>query len=143
MVRAGRRFPQLLARLGELSELITTTGITSQPYTKDYEGLEVKKRADLLPGLDPYRNADASRLKISGKGSWDITDLLPDELVMVYRDPAVRNVPEGLYLKIGESPEDIAQIARLWDSHGLLLLHDGNVQGFDPQASEDFRSNEG
>ncbi len=61
MVRAGRRFPQLLARLGELSDFVTTHGIASQPYSKDYEGMQVKKRQDLLPGLDPYRKADPSR----------------------------------------------------------------------------------
>ena len=56
MVRAGRRFPQLLARLGELSEYITYSGITSQPYSKDYDGAVIHKKTDLLPGLDPYRS---------------------------------------------------------------------------------------
>lgn len=137
MVRAGRRFPQLLARLGELSEAVTFQGITSQPDTKDFEGIPIQKRSDLLLGLDPYKKADAERIKISGKGHWDVTSLLPDELCMAYRDPAVifngRQVPEGLYPRIGETPEDIASLARLWDSHGLLHLHDFNVPDFDPQ----------
>lgn len=66
-----------------------------------------------------------------------MTPLLPDELCMAYRDPAVifngRQVPEGLYPRIGETSEDIAGLARLWDSHGLLHLHDLNIPDFDPQ----------
>ena len=120
MVRAGRRFPQLLARLGELSESITYNGITSQPYTKDYEGVAVEKRKDLLPGLHPYTKPDPERIKISGAGAWDATQLLPDELVMVYREPAVifnnGPVPEGFFPRIGE----IASI-------GLLFLHNYNI----------------
>ena len=137
MVRAGRRFPQLLARLGELSESVTYNGITSQPYSKDYEGVAVAKRNDLLPGLDPYRKADPERIKISGTGAWDATPLLPDDLVMVYREPAVifnnRTVPEGLFPRIGETTEEVASLARLWDEHGLLFLHNFNVPDHDPQ----------
>ena len=137
MVRAGRRFPQLLARLGELSEFITFSGITSKPYTKDFEGIKVEKKPDLLPGLDPYRKADPSRIKISGRGDWDITELLPDELCMVYREPAVifnnRVVPEGAFPHIGETPDEVASMARLWDSHGLLYIHNFNIPDTDPQ----------
>ena len=43
MARAGRRFPQLLARLGELSEVVTFKGIAATPYSRDYEGLQVEK----------------------------------------------------------------------------------------------------
>ena len=137
MVRAGRRFPQLLARLGELSEYITYSGITSQPYSKDYDGAVIHKKTDLLPGLDPYRKADPSRIKISGEGNWDITDLLPDELSMVYREPIVifnnREVPEGSFPHMTENAEEVAALAKLWDAHGLLHLHNFNVPDFDSQ----------
>ena len=137
MVRAGRRFPQLLARLGELSEYITYSGITSQPYSKDYDGAVIHKKTDLLPGLDPYRKADPSRIKISGEGNWDITDLLPDELSMVYREPIVifnnREVPEGSFPHMTENAEEVAALAKLWDAHGLLHLHNFNIPDFDSQ----------
>ena len=137
MVRAGRRFPQLLARLGELSEYITYSGITSQPYSRGYDGAVIHKKTDLLPGLDPYRKADPSRIKISGEGNWDITDLLPDELSMVYREPVVifnnREVPEGSFPHMTENAEEVAALAKLWDAHGLLHLHNLNVPDFDFQ----------
>ena len=56
---------------------------------------------------------------------------------MVYRDPLViyngRDAPEGQFPHIGESPEEISAIARLWDGNGLLHLHDLNIPDYDPR----------
>ena len=67
MVRAGRKFPQLLARLSEVSDYVTQHGVASQPYTKTFEGVELQRQQDLLPGLEPYKKADPSRFQIEWK----------------------------------------------------------------------------
>ena len=36
---AGRRFPELIARLGDLSDFLTRHGVTSMPYEKCFEGV--------------------------------------------------------------------------------------------------------
>ena len=82
MVWAGRKFPQLLARLSEVSDYVTQHGVASQPYTKTFEGVELQRQQDLLPGLEPYKKADPSRFRLSGRGHWDVTDFLPDGLCM-------------------------------------------------------------
>ena len=128
VIGAGRRFPQLVARLREATEFVTRTGVSSQPYSKQFSGAEVVIDNSVLPELEPYRDADPSRIKLKGKGHWDITDFLPDSLCMPYREPLVifdDRIPEVWeYPKVRESPSQIADIAKVWDINGLLFLHD-------------------
>ncbi len=81
-----------------------------------------------MPDLEPYRDADPGRIALSGSGHWDVTNLLSDDLCMPYREPDViksdRIPPHGECPRIKETEEDIADIAKLWDSKGLLLVHD-------------------
>ena len=62
----GRRFPQLLARLGELSQCITKLGVGAGPYEKIYRGHDVPMDSSLFAELEPYKSLDASRLKVVG-----------------------------------------------------------------------------
>ena len=84
LCRAGRRFFQLDARLRELSESVTFSGMASAPYSRDYAGMEVPLDNSVYPELEPYRKMDPERIKVSGTGHWDIVDLLPDNLVMPF-----------------------------------------------------------
>ena len=44
--KAGRRFPELAARIGELSDALTRMGHSSDPYAKAYAGCEAPKDDD-------------------------------------------------------------------------------------------------
>ena len=128
VIGAGRRFPQLVARLREATEFVTRSGVASQPYSKQFVGAEVDLDNSVLEELEPYRDADPKRIKLKGHGHWDITDFLPDSLCMPYREPFVildDRIPEAWeYPRIRETPHQISELARLWDVNGLLCLHD-------------------
>eukprot|EP00435_Cladocopium_sp_Y103_P022609 s2450_g5.t1 len=73
----------------------------------------------------PQAVRSASRLVLHGRGAWDITEYLGDELVMVYRDPKILSLdvqPSDCPV-IHDSPEEIRKLAQLWDAHGLLVAH--------------------
>ena len=131
MLRAGRRHPELVARLSELTSLLVKLGCSTSPYDKAYVGYEVSADNSVLPELEPYRDLDPSRLKISGAGQWDVTSYLSDQLVMAYREPAsiwIDRVPEVWeYPQIRDPPETVCHLAKLWDIHGLLFLHHEKV----------------
>lgn len=132
VISVGRRVPKLVARLGELSEMLTSVGHKSNPYDVGFEGREtcVPTQNDVLEELEPYRSLDASRLKIVGTGHWDATEFLSDGLVMAYRNPDVllfdRASPPEVP-KISDPMPEVLALAKLWDSYGLLCLHDCNV----------------
>ncbi|CAK8990788.1 unnamed protein product [Durusdinium trenchii] len=84
VLASGRRFPQLLARLSELSSVVTKLGACG-PYAHSFQGHQVPLDSDVIPELRPYRSLDASRLKLSGRGEFDATEFLDDDLCMAYR----------------------------------------------------------
>ena len=131
VIGAGRRFPQLNARLREATEFVTRSGVSAEPYSKQFEGAVIPFDDSVLDELRPYRDADANRIRLKGTGHWDITGFLPDSLCMAFREPLVifdERVPEVWeYPRIREKPEQIAALARLWDVHGLLRLHDQSI----------------
>ena len=127
-LRVGRRNPELFARLGELTAMLTSLGCSASPYSKVFTGYDVAKDNNTVyPELEPYRDLDPSRLFLSGKGHWDITEFLCDELVMAYREPECikvdRTPASWEYPRLRDSGETVAQLARLWDERGLLRLH--------------------
>ena len=131
VIRAGRRFPQLVARLREATDFICHFGAAADPYNKQFPGSTIPFNNDLVPELEPYRDADPSRITLSGTGHWDVTDLLSDDLCMPYREPdcikSDRVPPPGERPHIQESPEDVAALARLWDKQKLLFVHNQQV----------------
>ena len=128
VAKAGRRFPQLVARLSELSLMVTKGGLAGDPYSRDFQGLTVEKDDTAVEELRPYRSLDPSRLVLHGRGHWDITPFLPDELSMVYREPDIirlRRTPMAHeFPRISDSRETVAELARLWDKNQLLVVHD-------------------
>ena len=123
--KAGRRFPELYARLGELSEVLTANGVSSNPYAKSFAGVEVLKDDSKMPELRPYRDLDPSRLKLSGTGHFDATMYLSDPLVLPYREPRClqSSLRPGVMPPLRDSQQTLGELASVWDSLGLLHLH--------------------
>ena len=122
--KAGRRFPELIARLDELTDMLTRLGVSASPYDKTYQGFEVPK-GEPAPEAKPYQDMDPEKLLLFGKGTWDVTEFLPDDLVMAYREPRSLlhgyDVPSGPNIR--DSPTTLAKLAKKWDDLGLLYLH--------------------
>lgn len=124
---SGRKFPQLLARLGELSDELTFLGAAG-PYGRMFPGVQVPMNNDVIPQLQPYRDLDASRLKITGCGHFDATDYLDDDLCMAYRVPDLLltgyQPHPGEFPLVRDDPCEVEALARVWDANGLCFLHD-------------------
>ena len=75
----------------------------------------------------PYSSLNASRLKITGTGQWDLAEFLDDELWLPFLEPKVlkhgKKFPDSDVPNLKrESRSDNLLLARLWDSRGLLKL---------------------
>ena len=126
VLASGRRFPQLLARLSELSSVVTKLGACG-PYAHSFQGHQVPLDSEVMPELRPYRSLDASRLKLSGRGTFDATEFLEDDLCMAYRCPDLiltdRIPPAGSWPGTTDAASDVLELAKLWDAQGLLTIH--------------------
>ena len=117
---AGRRSPQLIARLTELSEALTNAGVKSSPYDHIFEGRDSIVPVDnsVLPELEPYRSLDFERLRVVGEGHFDPI-------------PYPEDNPSGLPCVRGPL-DQIVGLMKVWDSRGLLLLHEHDVPSLYP-----------
>ena len=106
-----------MARLEELSAFLKEAGLLL-PHASNGP-----------PELKPYRDAEASRLAISGRGDWDITGFLGHELLLLFVEPIVlRSIPENDLPYPDTSTEDgeaADNVFRLWDARGLLRIASG------------------
>jgi hypothetical protein len=126
-LHSGRKQPELIARLCDLTDFLLANGCTSNPYDRAFQGYQAGFDADRFPELQPYRDLDPSRLRLSGEGHWDITQYLSDQLVLPYREPDVLKVDRvpsvWEYPRLRDGPDKILALAKLWDANNLLLLH--------------------
>ena len=89
VLNCGRKSHQLDARLDELLEALQKNGLHN---ITSYAGLSEKT---VVPPcndreeLRPYRDLDASRLKLSGSGAWDPGDYLSDLFYLPYVEPRI------------------------------------------------------
>lgn len=79
---------------------------------------------------NPYRSLDASRLKITGSGNWDMQEFLEDTLWLPIQDPAILATHEpvswaGPDIK-REKKQEYLKLAKIWDSRGLLAAFPEN-----------------
>ena len=131
---SGRRSPQLIARLCELSD----AGVKNSPYDRTFEGFESEVPVDnsILPGLEPYRSLDFSRLRVVGEGHFNPIPFLDDNLCMAFCNPDSLLhpvLPDKENLPCIRDPlEQIVGLMKLWDCRGLLLLHEHNTPGLYP-----------
>lgn len=101
---AGRSGPEFVARLRELEEFAKLNpllsyenyeagfGDLSGGLDDDTVGNTVKALMDTLAGPSPempYRSLDADRIKLTGKGTWNLTDHLHDELWLPFVEPRI------------------------------------------------------
>ncbi|CAE7840815.1 unnamed protein product [Symbiodinium sp. CCMP2592] len=132
---SGRRNPQLLARLSELTSFLSAQAVSGDAYA-DLSGTVIPTHNDAHPGLDPFRSLTVPRLRLSGKGHWDPGPFLQDELYMAYLEP--RSLLHGLpppdsFLPVWtrEDPAQVAALAELWDEMGLLRLAPSRLRSSD------------
>ena len=131
---SGRRSIDVVSLLADLSEFATIHGLTEDNYQRgcpafDFsQGLEVPRDMSRAEELAPYRALEPSRLKISGRAQWDPTPFLDDSLLMPFLEPKVLEW-EGSRFDYKDLPnlnkEDASKtldLARIWDSRGLLSL---------------------
>ena len=88
---------------------------------------------ETYPQLRPYRSLDASRLKLTGTGSWDIQRFIDGELWLPFVEPKFLlhdefPDPEDVPSFSTESYEENLRLIRLWDSRGLLELFEEPVE---------------
>ena len=133
---AGRRSPQLVARLCELSDAVTSLGVRSSPYDHTFEGRPVSMDNTVLPELEPYRSLDHQRLKVVGEGHFDPLPFLDDNLSMAYCNPDSllhSGLPDSANIPCVRDPlSEIVGLCKLWDARGLLVLHQNDTPGLYP-----------
>ncbi|CAK9000709.1 Retrovirus-related Pol polyprotein from transposon TNT 1-94, partial [Durusdinium trenchii] len=120
-----------------LSQALTSIGPSCNPYDKVFNGFEVAPTTD-AEELKPYRNLDAKRLVLTGRGAWDATEFLQDEPVLAFREPASllftdEPLQEDVPL-ITDDPSEIVALASVWDKQGLLFIHDGRAFDEHPEC---------
>lgn len=131
VAKAGRKFPELCARLGELAEVVTANGLSGPPYGRSFQGASITVDNSKMPELEPYRSLNAERLLLTGKGHWDPTDMLEDSLIMPFREP--NSLLCGYLPTPGEFPrcldpiDEVVRLAHKWDEHSLLYVHSFDV----------------
>ena len=96
--------------------------------------VEKKDPASKVPGEDgslaPYRPLNADRLRLTGRGAWDLGSHLHDELWLPFVEPAIlrHDVPldgvEGPDFSMEDVSENL-RLAKLWSAQGLLVLAPG------------------
>ena len=85
--------------------MLTAHGGAHNSYEKGFAGISFPVDNTRAPELVPFADLQADRLRVHGKGHLDVTSLLPDGLVMAYREA------------------EVVKLAKLWDQNGLLRLH--------------------
>ena len=96
VVASGRRSAHLLARQEELRSFLEHCGLPATLYPGCPDAGSFVPHRGGPPELKPYRDADASRLAITGQGHWDITPFLSEELLMPFLEPAVPEMTPSL-----------------------------------------------
>ena len=128
MVGCGRKSFQLSARFDELWRFLKTEGLDGGAfYGRGPTGHRVEKDDEAHEELRPYRDLDASRLRIAGEGNWDCSEYLPDLFYMVFKEPRINvfdlpfredEVPDNSR----NSHEEMLALCKVWDARGLLRI---------------------
>eukprot|EP00435_Cladocopium_sp_Y103_P014486 s4341_g3.t1 len=124
---SGRRNLQLMARLQELALAAESLGLMRRPY-QEPEEVAVPLNNLQHPQLNPFSNLQPSRLKISGRGHWDVRDFLDPELYMPFVEPQSIELEapvfeRGLPNFSFDKPDTVFELFQKWDELGLLVLH--------------------
>ena len=148
-INPGRSGNELIARLKWLEDFAKTCPLVAfgsyggGPEDLDdsgpekYENGAAHSSATLEYGegdLAPYRPLNASRLKLTGYGGWDLAKHLHDDLWLPFVEPAIlrhghedENV-EGPDFRLEDRDENL-KLAKLWSAQGLLCLSESPPYG--------------
>ena len=133
----GRSGPELIACLDELERYVERAGgglrggygaeepVVHLPVDQSLRSSQVEDHPELLP----YRNLCADRLKLSGTGSWPLSEYLDSVLYLPYVEPQflmhnedVSHFPVPTFES--EDRGENLKLIRRWDDLGLVRLHD-------------------
>ncbi len=134
----GRSGPELVACLDELERFALERGFDDGTGYGGASTLPEKLKTDQAlkseqalqhPELRPYRNLCADRLKISGTGTWPLSNYLDSVLYLPYEEPRFlmhdEDVSDFPFPSFdAESREEYYRLIQRWDSLGLLGLHE-------------------
>ena len=134
----GRSGPELVACLDELERFALERGFDDGTGYGGASTLPEKLKTDQAlkseqalqhPELRPYRNLRADRLKISGTGTWPLSNYLDSVLYLPYEEPRFlmhdEDVSDFPFPSFdAESREEYYRLIQRWDSLGLLGLHE-------------------
>ena len=130
----GRSGPQLAASLMQLEGFVSSCADFKDSYVRAIQPELYHEDPSLLPLEDypqlvPYRDLDASRLRIAGKGHWPMEKYLHDALWLPFVEPAF--LRHGLSVSgasvpsfVREKRDEYLKLAKVWDVNGLLALCD-------------------
>ena len=135
----GRSGFEFIARIVELEKFSAAHPAFNFDYgTSDHDEPKLEEKVGTIEEehqfiinekfspLQPYRALDASRLKLSGKGQWDMQKYISSVLWLPFQDPGIlcHGYPLGTdgpsFAR--ESREENLKLAKLWDSRGLLAM---------------------
>ena len=146
----GRSGPELGASLFQLEQFLERPEIFGGGYREAYFQKFVDNPdlfpEEIYPQLQPYRSLDASRLKLTGTGSWDIQRFIDGELWLPFVEPKFLlheefPDPEDVPSFSTESYEENLKLIRLWDSRGLLEVFEEPIEeGFYSKVFNAFKS---
>ncbi|CAE7745598.1 dnc [Symbiodinium sp. CCMP2456] len=130
----GRSGFEFVARLLELESFSAAAGLGDRSNF-GYSALagsqvpQVSPSPD-LPQLHPYRSLDVSRMKLSGKGHWDLAAWLDGPLWLPFQDPSILHHglgfdPAAVPSFESEDREENLRLSVLWSRNGLLDLVPG------------------
>eukprot|EP00435_Cladocopium_sp_Y103_P016191 s1218_g4.t1 len=145
----GRSGPEFIARLVELEHFASShealnpnsyageseSGPASQLRAGEISDAHRFKADERFSPIHPYRSLDASRLKLTGSGSWPLDHFLEDILWLPYLEPSIllhkqQQTWQGPDFKREEKEANYA-LAQLWSAKGLLaLFHERHPTGF-------------
>eukprot|EP00435_Cladocopium_sp_Y103_P022342 s2443_g5.t1 len=130
----GRSGPEFVARLEQLEHFAKRCNLldvkTYSAGPTDFEKVSAgrtKKEDAVSAAVQPYTSLNADRLKLVGRGEWDLQEFLDDELWLPYVEPAVLRHGKGFQRELGpqfsrEDCNEYLKLAHKWSDLGLLVL---------------------
>ena len=128
---AGRRGPFTAARLNEVLDFMTRSGLGPGTYASS----TLPGKGEYLPHaggapevLRPYGPISAQQVVLHGRGQWDLAQHLDADTYMPYVEPEVLRFP-GTFGPCPsfekEDKREVLELCRIWDTHGILGLTKG------------------
>eukprot|EP00438_Fugacium_kawagutii_P001504 Skav202550 [mRNA] locus=scaffold2011:388236:392729:- [translate_table: standard] len=134
----GRAGPQLAEAFMHLESFVESCAEFGDAYSRSRTPELYVENSSLLPldefpQLEPHRNLQPNRLKIIGRGLWDMQSYLEDALWLPFVEPAFllhgEKVPRKLQPTFAyEDKNTNFELAKLWDVNGMLGLCDAPLR---------------